>query len=92
MFFMTAQESTMSYCRCRVVVKLFRFLLSSYILIWIRKNLRGTAFLDGKGKAIPVTGHGGPQGSETMRFPHFLDSRLTDGGEVVSPTRRLPVM
>jgi hypothetical protein len=23
-------------------------------------------------------------------FPHFLDNRLTDGGEVVSPTRRPP--
>jgi hypothetical protein len=24
------------------------------------------------------------------RFPHFLDNRLTDDGEVVSLTRRLP--
>jgi hypothetical protein len=24
----------------------------------------------------------------TLRLPHFLDNRLTDGGEVVSPTRR----
>jgi hypothetical protein len=37
-----------------------------------------------KGKAIPVTGHGGLQGCETSRPPHFLDNRLTDGGEVVS--------
>jgi hypothetical protein len=41
----------------------------------------------GKGKAIPVTGRGGPLACETLRFPHFLDNRLTDGGEVVSPTR-----
>jgi hypothetical protein len=41
-------------------------------------------------KAIPVTGRGGPWGSETSRLPHFLDNRLTDGGEVVSPTRRPP--
>jgi hypothetical protein len=41
-----------------------------------------------KGKAIPVTGRGGPLGCETSRFPHFLDNQLTDGGEVVSLTRR----
>jgi hypothetical protein len=35
-------------------------------------------------KAIPVTGHGSPQGSETSRLPHFLDNRLTDDREVVS--------
>jgi hypothetical protein len=38
--------------------------------------------------AIPVAGCGGPQDCETSRLPHFLDSRLTDGGEVVSLTRR----
>jgi hypothetical protein len=37
-----------------------------------------------KGKAIPVTGCEGPQGCERSRLPHFLDSRLTDGGEVYS--------
>jgi hypothetical protein len=41
-------------------------------------------------KAIPVTSRGGPYVCETSRLPHFLDSRLTDGGEVVSLTRRLP--
>jgi hypothetical protein len=41
----------------------------------------------GKGKAIPVTGRGGSQGCETLRLPHFLDSRLAGGGEV-SLTRR----
>jgi hypothetical protein len=35
-----------------------------------------------KGKAIAVTGRGGPYGSVTSRLPHFLDNRLTDGGEV----------
>jgi hypothetical protein len=27
---------------------------------------------------------------KTSRLPHFLDNRLTDGGEFVSLTRRLP--
>jgi hypothetical protein len=40
-----------------------------------------------KGKAIPVTGHEGAWGCETSRLSHFLDNRLIDGGEVVSPTR-----
>jgi hypothetical protein len=43
-----------------------------------------------KSKAIPVTGHGGPYGCETSELPHFLDNRLTDGGEVVSLTRWPP--
>jgi hypothetical protein len=43
-----------------------------------------------KNKAIPVTGREGPQGCETSRLPHFLESRLIDGGEVVSLTRRPP--
>jgi hypothetical protein len=43
-----------------------------------------------KGKGIPVTGREGPEGCETSRLPHFPDNRLTDGGEVVSPTRRPP--
>jgi hypothetical protein len=43
-----------------------------------------------KGKAIPVTGRGGPYGCETWRLPHFLDNRLTDGGRVVSLTHRPP--
>jgi hypothetical protein len=44
-----------------------------------------------KSKAIPVTDRGSPQGCETSRLPHFLDNRLTDGGEVVSLTRRPPL-
>jgi hypothetical protein len=41
-----------------------------------------------KGKAVPVTGHRGPYDCETSRRSHFLDNRLTDGGEVVSLTCR----
>jgi hypothetical protein len=33
-------------------------------------------------KTISVVGRGSPYGCETSRFPHFLDSWLTDGGEV----------
>jgi hypothetical protein len=45
-----------------------------------------------KGKIMPVTGRGGPHGCETSKLPHFLDNRLTDGGEVVSLTRQaIPV-
>jgi hypothetical protein len=45
-----------------------------------------------KGKAIPASGRGGPYGSETSRLPHFLDNRLTDGGEVISLMRKaIPV-
>jgi hypothetical protein len=40
-----------------------------------------------KRKAIPVTGREGP--CETLRLSHFLDNRFTDGGKVVTLTRRL---
>jgi hypothetical protein len=43
-----------------------------------------------KVNAISVTGHGSPYGYETSRVPHFLDNRLTDGGEFDSLTRRPP--
>jgi hypothetical protein len=36
----------------------------------------------------PVTGREGPYGCERLRLSHFLDNRLTDGGKVVSLTRR----
>jgi hypothetical protein len=36
-------------------------------------------------KAVPVTGRGGPYGSEMLRIPHCTDNRLTHGAEVVSP-------
>jgi hypothetical protein len=37
-----------------------------------------------------LAGSGSPQGSETSRLPHFLENRLTNGGKVVSLTRRPP--
>jgi hypothetical protein len=48
--------------------------------IKLRKNLRCDQVK--KGKDIPVTGHGGPLGCKRLRFPHYLDKRLIDGGEV----------
>jgi hypothetical protein len=39
-------------------------------------------------KAIPVTGRGGLQGCKLSNNPHFLDNRLTEGGEIVSHTYR----
>jgi hypothetical protein len=41
-------------------------------------------------KGIPLTGRGDPYGCEMLRFPHFLDNRLIDGGKAVSPTSRPP--
>jgi hypothetical protein len=44
-----------------------------------------------KGQAIPALGHGGPESYDSTRFLHFLDNRLTDGGEVVSLTLQPPL-
>jgi hypothetical protein len=41
-------------------------------------------------QTIPVTGRGVPYGCEMSRLPYYLYNRLTDGGKVVSPTRRPP--
>jgi hypothetical protein len=41
-----------------------------------------------KGKAPPVPGSEGPQNCDMSRHVHFLDNRLTDGGEVVAIMRR----
>jgi hypothetical protein len=35
-----------------------------------------------------LTDYEGLQGCEILRIPHWLDSWLTDGAEVVSPTHR----
>jgi hypothetical protein len=36
----------------------------------------------------PVTGHGGSQGCQPLKLPHFLDDQLINGGEVASLMRR----
>jgi hypothetical protein len=67
-----------------------------------RKNIRNNGFLpalqqarpkdtgeSSTAKAIPVTCRGGLWCCQMLKIPHCLDSRLTDGGKVVSPTHRL---
>jgi hypothetical protein len=44
--------------------------------------------MEGKSKAVPVTGCRDPKCCETLRFPRFVDNRLTDGCDV-SLRRRL---
>jgi hypothetical protein len=45
-----------------------------------------------KGKDIHVISRGGPHGCETSGVPHYLENRLTDGGEVVKcADRPLPL-
>jgi hypothetical protein len=44
-----------------------------------------------RGKSVRVTGRGCPYSCEASRMPHCLDHPLTDGGEIVSLTRRPPV-
>jgi hypothetical protein len=34
-------------------------------------------------KDIPLTGREGTYGCETSRLPHYVENRLTDGGEVI---------
>jgi hypothetical protein len=43
-----------------------------------------------RGKAMPVTGRGGPLDLETSRIPHFLGTRFTGGDEGMNITRRPP--
>jgi hypothetical protein len=52
------------------------------------RNLFSLIEEQAKSKAIPVRSHEGPYGCVTLRFPHFLENRLTDGGDVVSLSRR----
>jgi hypothetical protein len=56
--------------------------------VWLCFSQNQLTTVKKKGKAIPVTGD--PQGCETLRVPHYLDNRLTDGGKVVILTRRPP--
>jgi hypothetical protein len=53
---------------------------SPFTLIFnIDYNISNTDKVSKDAVLIPVTGGEGPWGCETLRLPHFLDSRLTDG-------------
>jgi hypothetical protein len=56
----------------------------------LSSQIRSDTLIGKKGKVMTVTCRKGLQGCETSRLPHFLDSRFTDGGKVVSLTRRPP--
>jgi hypothetical protein len=64
---------------------------------YIERHVQVTSIHDsgishtGKGKAILVTGSGGPYGYETSRLPHVLDNLLIDGCAVVSLMHRSPL-
>jgi hypothetical protein len=79
----------------RLMLSLFLFILEMFKMSAVSPQTRlitpdnGKAYIFKKSKAIPVTGRGGPYDHKTMRFPHFLHSRFTDGAEV-SLTRRPP--
>jgi hypothetical protein len=60
----------------------------SYILLKVlQQSNRWHIYYRKYEKDIPVTDRGGPSVYETSRLPHFLDSLLTDGGEVFGFTR-----
>jgi hypothetical protein len=64
---------------------------SCWMHFQLRTLLTGTLmYLKPKGTAILSACHGGPQTCETSSLPRFLKNRLTDGGEVISLTRRPP--
>jgi hypothetical protein len=43
-------------------------------ILFLRYQLRYLRKSNGKGKAIPVTGRGGPKDCETSRLSHFLNT------------------
>ena len=45
------------------------------------------SYSKGKGKAVPLHGWSGPEGSRKSRFPDFI-TKAQDGGKVVSLTHR----
>jgi hypothetical protein len=60
------------------------------IIYYVYINSKLVEAVKVEGKAIPVAGHWIPYGCETLMLLHFLDNRLTDGGEVVGLRHRPP--
>jgi hypothetical protein len=71
-----------------VRVRNYKCPIRDRFLCTVKMKLISETMKGKKGKDIPVTGRGGPQGCKRLWLPHYLDKRLTDGGKVVSPTRR----
>jgi len=56
----------------------------------IVQNDTSTPQSKGKGKAVPLQGWSGPDGSRKLRFPDYMTT-AQDGGKIVSPTHRQPL-
>jgi hypothetical protein len=65
------------------VINIQEEFLTLYFISFIPRGSRRRYLLDRMLNivcfSIPVTSRGGPLGCETLRLPHFLDSRLTYG-------------
>jgi hypothetical protein len=76
-------------CEWFITIRAFLRTVSGKRILWMTYQSHFCIPL-AKGRAVPVTDRGGPQGCDTSTLPHFLNNRLTDGGEVVSLTRQRP--
>jgi hypothetical protein len=84
--------------KCIYEKVLVHSVMEHFSIVQFEPNLNSTHFrisnyhiivmLIDKSKAIPATDRGDQYCCEMSRLPHFLDNRLTDGGEAVSLTRR----
>jgi hypothetical protein len=74
----------------QILKEIYFKVLSLYSPEEIKFDTENSQFGGKEDKAISVTGLGGSQDCEMSRLLHFLESRLTYGGEVVSLTRRPP--
>jgi hypothetical protein len=74
------------YLACIIFLKIFNQFSVSCLVNISRQHIVKVQNLQDL-EAILVTGRGGLYGCKTSRLPHFVDNRLTVGGEVVSLTR-----